>query len=396
MGTHMKKTIRDFEMNHKTVLIRVDFNVPLEQGDIVDDTRIVESLRTIQYAMKNKAKVVLLSHLGRVKNERDKSSNSLKPVAEKLQSLLNKGVTFVPQTRGRELEEAILNLKPGHVLLMENTRFEDINGNKESSNDPELGAYWASLGDIFINDAFGTSHRAHASNVGIASHLPNGIGFLMEKELKMLEPLLNNPEHPFTILLGGAKVSDKIGVIASLAEKADYLLIGGGMAYTFLKASGIETGSSLLDREQLEFCHEMLEKYPEKIVLPIDSVVAEDLKRLHPRTCFINEIKEEEIGLDIGHKTVNLFKQYLEQSKTIFWNGPMGMFEQPEFQAGTKEIGAIICSINGMKIAGGGDTVHAIKEFGYEKSFTHISTGGGATLELLEGKTFPALEVIHD
>ncbi len=381
------KTIRDFDLNNKKVIIRVDFNVPIKDGVILDDTRIKESLKTINYAIDNNAKVILMSHLGRIKEESDKIKNTLKPVSVRLRELLNKEVVFVPTTRGSELENAINNLNNGDVLLMENTRFEDLPDKKESKNNEELGKYWASLGDIYINDAFGTAHRAHASNVGIASNLESGIGFLIEKELNNLLPAINEPKKPFTVILGGAKVSDKIGVIENLVNKADYILIGGGMAFTFLKASGVEIGGSLLDEENIEFCKKMLKEHKDKLILPIDVVT--DLKE-----CFITDITKEEKGLDIGPKTVKLFKQYLENSKTIIWNGPVGMFEEEKYSNGTKGICEILKNIDAVKIAGGGDTASAVKNFGYEKVFTHISTGGGASLELLEGKVLPGIAII--
>lgn len=381
------KTIKDFDLNDKKVIIRVDFNVPIKDGIIKDDTRIIESLKTIKYAIDNNAKVILMSHLGRIKEEADKEKNTLLPVSIRLSELLKKTVKFVNKTRGEELEKAIESLKPSDVLLMENTRFEDLDGKKESGNDSELGKYWASLGDIYINDAFGTAHRAHASNVGIASNLESGIGFLIEKELNNLLPAVNNPEHPFTVILGGAKVSDKIGVIENLVNKADYILIGGGMAFTFLKASGVEIGSSLLDEDSIDFCKKMLKENKDKLILPIDVVT--DLKE-----CFITDITNEEKGLDIGPKTVKLFKQYLDVSKTVIWNGPVGMFEDEKYSGGTKGICEILRNIKAVKIAGGGDTASAIKQFGYDKIFTHISTGGGASLELLEGKVLPGIEVI--
>ena len=383
------KTIRDFDLNNKKVIIRVDFNVPIKDGVIEDDTRIKESLKTINYAIEHNAKVILMSHLGRIKEESDKIKNTLKPVSIRLSELLNKDVIFIPSTRGIELETAIDNLNNGDVLLMENTRFEDLDNKKESKNDSQLGEYWASLGDIYINDAFGTAHRAHASNVGIASHLDSGIGFLIEKELDSLLPAINNPERPFTVILGGAKVSDKIGVIENLGKIADYILIGGGMAFTFLKASGVEIGNSLLDEESIDFCKKMLQEYKDKLILPIDVVT--DLKE-----CFITDITKEEKGLDIGPKTVKLFKQYLENSKTIIWNGPVGMFEEERYSNGTKGICEVLKNIKAIKIAGGGDTASAIKNLGYEQAFTHISTGGGASLELLEGKKLPGIEVIKE
>ena len=393
----MKKTIRDYDLSGKKVIIRVDFNVPIKDGKITDDNRIKASLETINYAINNNAKVILMSHLGRIKTEEDKIKNTLEPVDLRLSELLDKEIIFVDETRGKILEDAISELKPGEILLMENTRFEDLNNKAESSNSEELGKYWASLGDIYINDAFGTSHRSHASNVGIASNLPNGIGFLIEKEIKEIEQTIKNPQRPFTVILGGSKVKDKIGVIENLVNIADYILIGGAMAYTFLKASGIEIGSSLLDEESIDFCKNILKKYSDKIILPIDSVNALEISdEVTPRECFINEIKENEIGLDIGYNTVKLFKQYLQKSKTIIWNGPLGYFEIENFSNGTKKICEVLKDIDAKKIVGGGDTGAAIIEFGYKDSVSFISTGGGASLEMLEGKKLPGIEIIED
>ena len=389
------KTIRDFDLNNKKVMIRVDFNVPIKDGKITDDNRIKMSLETIKYAIEKNAKVILLSHLGRVKTEEDKVKNNLNIVVPRLEELLNQKVIFSNVTRGIELEEKISNMKNKDVLLIQNTRYEDLNGKLESSNDIELGKYWASLGDIFINDAFGTSHRSHSSNVGIASNLTSGIGFLVEKELNALD--LTNAEKPITIILGGSKVSDKITLIENLVNVADYILIGGGMAYTFLKASDINTGKSLLDVDSIEFCKNMLEKYKDKIILPIDSVNAKEIKEnTQCRQCFINEIKQDEIGLDIGYNTTKLFKTYLEKSKTIIWNGPVGVFEIKPFDEGTKRICEILKNINAKKIVGGGDTASAVINLGYKDIFDHISTGGGASLELLEGKKLPGVEVINE
>ena len=387
----MKKTIKDFDLNNKKVIIRVDFNVPIKDGIIKDDNRIVESLETINYALSNNAKVILLSHLGRIKEERDKSKNNLEVVAKRLSELLHKDVIFAPTTRN--LESYVESLKIGEVLLVQNTRYEDLDGKKESGNDQSLGAYWASLGDIFINDAFGTSHRAHAPNVGIASHLPSGVGFLVEKELKAFWPVLNDPARPFTVILGGAKVSDKIGVIKELVEKADYLLIGGGMAYTFLKALGKDIGSSLLDSESLDFASEMLNKYSNKIILPVDHVCASSISDDVPVE-ILDEIKG--IGLDIGPKTIELFKSYLLKSKTIVWNGPVGYSELEHFSKGTKALCEIIASTSAYTVVGGGDTAAAVIKMGYKNKFSHISTGGGASLELLEGKKLPGIEIIDD
>lgn len=387
----MKKTIKDFDLNNKKVIIRADFNVPIKDGIIKDDNRIVESLETINYALSHNAKVILLSHLGRIKEESDKSKNNLEVVAKRLSELLHKDVIFAPTTRN--LESYVASLKTGEVLLVQNTRYEDLDGKKESGNAQSLGAYWASLGDIFINDAFGTSHRAHASNVGIASHLPSGIGFLVEKELKAFWPVLNDPARPFTVILGGAKVSDKIGVIKELVEKADYLLIGGGMAYTFLKALGKDIGSSLLDSESLAFASEMLNKYFNKIILPVDHVCASSISD-DVQYSVLDEIKG--IGLDIGPKTIELFKSYLLKSKTIVWNGPVGYSELEHFSKGTKALCEIIASTSAYTVVGGGDTAAAVIKMGYKNKFSHISTGGGASLELLEGKKLPGIEIIDD
>lgn len=389
------KTIQDFDLNNKKVIIRVDFNVPHKGDQITDDNRIKMSLETIQYALSKGAKVILMSHLGRVKSEEDKIENNLEIVLPRLEQLLNQKVLFSSVTRGQELEEKVNQLKPGQALLVQNTRYEDLDGKKESSNDLELSKYWANLGDIFINDAFGTCHRSHASNVGIASFLPSGIGFLVEKELKALD--MENAEKPLSVILGGSKVSDKISLIENLAQMADYILIGGGMAYTFLKASGIEIGSSLIDEDSIPFCQKMLQQYSDKIILPIDSVNAVEIKEnTEYRECFINEIKPNEIGLDIGYNTVKLFRSYLEKSKTIIWNGPVGMFEVKPFDQGTKAICEVLKNIPAKKIVGGGDTASAVIQLGYQNIFDHISTGGGASLELLEGKKLPGVEVIYE
>lgn len=392
----MKKTIKDYELSGKKVIIRCDFNVPIENGVIKDESRIIKSLKTIKYALRKGAKVILMSHLGRIKSEEDKEKYTLKPVALNLEKHLKRKVTFINETRGKNLEEAIKNMKNKDIILIENTRFEDLERKKESNNDKNLGKYWASLGDIFINDAFGTIHREHASNVGIATSLPNGIGFLVEEEIKKLNKLINKPKKPYIIVLGGAKVSDKIGVIENLIEKADYILISGGMSFTFLKAAGFNIGDSILEKEKIPFCNKMLEKYPDKIILPIDVITAKELKanvKTHER--FINEI-EDEMGLDIGPKTVKLFKQYLNDAKTIFLNGPAGCFEIKEFSKGTKEILKIIAESKAYTVVGGGDSIRAVKEFKVEDKISHISTGGGASLAYLEEIKLKALSVIDE
>lgn len=391
----MKKTIRDYNLNNKRVIIRVDFNVPIKDGKILDDTRIKESLPTIEYALKNNAKVILMSHLGRVKTLDDKVSNSLKLVSVRLSELLNKNVLFIEETKGKYLEESISNMRPGDVVLIENTRFEDLNGSLESNCDEALSKYWAKLGDIFINDAFGTSHRSHASNVGIASNIENGIGFLVEKEINVLGNTLENPKRPFTVILGGAKVKDKIKVIEKLASIADNILIGGAMAFTFLKSEGLSVGSSLIDEESIEFASKLMKKHGDKIILPIDVVVSKSLEE-KGHEIFISDIKNDDIGFDIGTKTVEVFSEYLNSSKTVLWNGTLGYTENPEFQNGTKQICEILKNLDCVKIVGGGDTASAVINLGYKDYMTHISTGGGASLEFMEGKQLPGIAVISD
>ena len=382
------KTIKDFELNGKKVIIRVDFNVPIKDNKIIDDNRIKMSLKTINYAIDNGAKVILMSHLGRVKTEEDKLTNSLEIVGKRLSELLGKNVIFINETRGTNLENSINSLNDGDVLLMENTRFEDLNGKLESGNDMELGKYWASLGDIFINDAFATCHRAHASNVGIASNLPSGFGFLVSEELEKFK-LLDNPNRPYTLILGGSKVSDKIGVIENMVKKCDYILVGGGMAYTFLKSLGYNIGESLLDSESIDFCTKMLNDYKDKIILPIDSKV-DDIEKDN------NMFNDSDKGLDIGSKTIELFKNYIDKSNTIVWNGPLGYYEDERYSRGTKEILDYLSKQNKTVIIGGGDTAACAINYGYKDSFTHISTGGGASLELLEGKVLPGVAIINE
>lgn len=393
-----KKIVTDLQVEGKKVLVRVDFNVPLKDGVITDDNRIVQALPTIKYLIDHNAKVILFSHLGKVKSEEDKAKLSLRPVAERLSELLEKPVTFVPETRGEKLEAAINALKEGDVLLFENTRFEDLDGKKESKNDPELGKYWASLGDLFVNDAFGTAHRAHASNVGIASQLESAAGFLMEKEIKFIGGAVDNPERPFVAILGGAKVSDKIGVINSLLDKADKVLIGGGMAYTFFKAMGREVGLSLLELDRVELAKEIMEKAGDKLVLPIDNVVAKEFSNDAVATIVASDaIPADQEGLDIGPKTVELFASYLKDAKTVVWNGPMGVFELPNFAKGTIGVCEAIANLeDATTIIGGGDSAAAAISLGYADKFTHISTGGGASLEYLEGKELPGVAAISD
>lgn len=391
------KTIKDYNLENQKVIIRVDFNVPIKDNEILDDNRIKESLKTIEYAISNNAKVILLSHLGRIKKEEDKKKNSLEIVGKRLSELLGKKVVFSNTTRGEELEKKINELNNGDVLLVENTRFEDLDGKSESSNNETLGKYWASLGDIFINDAFGTAHRSHASNVGIASNLKSGIGFLIEKELNILNEVKENPKRPYTVILGGAKVKDKIGVINTLVDVADYILIGGGMSYSFLEAKGYNVGKSLLDTESFDYCKELLEKYKDKIILPKDVITTLKIEENATyKECLVNDIKDDDIGVDIGSKTIEIFKKYIQDSKTVVWNGTVGCHEYLEFAKGTKALLEILKNSSCDTIICGGDTASAAINFGYKDTFKHISTGGGASLELLEGKVLPGIAAIDN
>ncbi|EMG27730.1 phosphoglycerate kinase [Listeria fleischmannii 1991] len=393
-----KKVVTDLDLKDKKVLVRVDFNVPMKDGKITNDNRIVAALPTIKYIVQEGGKAILFSHLGKVKTEEDKKDKSLRPVAERLSELLGKEVKFVPVTRGPELEGAISDMKDGDVLLFENTRFEDVDGRKESGNDPELGKYWASLGDVFVNDAFGTAHRAHASNVGIASNLDSAAGFLMEKEIKFIGGVVENPDRPLVAILGGAKVSDKIGVIENLLKVADKLLIGGGMAYTFMKAKGYEVGISLLEADKVDLAKRLMEEAGDKLVLPIDTVVAKEFSNDVPfHTVASDSIPADEEGLDIGEKTIELFAKELEGAKTVIWNGPMGVFEMSNFAKGTIGVCEAIANLkDATTIIGGGDSAAAAMQLGFADKFTHISTGGGASLEYLEGKELPGVASISD
>ena len=392
----MKKTIREFNLKNKKVIIRCDFNVPIKDGKIIDDTRIKNSLETIKYAIDKNAKVILLSHLGRIKEESDKVKNNLDVVAKRLSKLLNKKVTFVDEVVGEKVETAISKMKDKDVILLQNTRYEDLDGKKESKCDLEFAKLLASYGDIFINDAFGTIHRAHASNYGISKYLESGIGFLVEKELEKLS-ILNNPEDPFVIIMGGAKVADKIGVIDNLLPKCDKLLIGGGMAFTFLQAEGYEIGNSIFDADSLEYCQKLLKEYPNKIVLPIDVACSREYKDSDERIeKDINEIDFHEMGLDIGEKTLNLFEKYLKEAKTVFWNGPLGVYEFSLYAKNTDELLTYLGKSKTKVVLGGGDIVAAASKLSITDKFYHVSTGGGATLEYLSGKELPGLENIEE
>ena len=396
-----KLTVKDVDLKGKKVLVRVDFNVPVKDGVITNDNRITAALPTIKYILEQGGRAILFSHLGRVKEEADKEGKSLAPVAADLAAKLGQDVAFLPGvTRGAELEAAINALEDGQVLLVENTRYEDVDGKKESKNDPELCKYWASLGDgIFVNDAFGTAHRAHASNVGISANVEKAVaGFLLENEIAYIQEAVETPERPFVAILGGSKVSDKIGVIENLLEKADKVLIGGGMTYTFYKAQGIEIGNSLVEEDKLDVAKALLEKANGKLILPVDSKEANAFADY-------TEVKDTEgeavdpgfLGLDIGPKSIAKFDEALTGAKTVVWNGPMGVFENPDFQAGTIGVMDAIVKQPGVKsIIGGGDSAAAAINLGRADKFSWISTGGGASMELLEGKVLPGLAALTE
>ena len=398
-----KLTVEDLDLAGKKVLMRVDFNVPIKDGVVGDDNRIVAALPTIKYVLDHQGKAILFSHLGRIKKEDDKPGLSMRPVAERLSNLLNMPVTFVPVTEGPQLEDAIAKMEDGQVLVVQNTRYEDVKDGeyvkRESGNDPELGKYWASLGDLFINDAFGTAHRKHASNVGIASNMPGkaAAGFLMEKEIKFLGDAVTIPVRPFVAILGGAKVSDKIGVINNLLDKADKVIVGGGMTYTFYAAKGIKIGNSLVEEDKIDVAKEILEKAGDKLVLPVDNVVADKFANDANTKVVEGDIDDGWMALDIGPKSIEEFKKVLADAKTVVWNGPMGVFEMSNFAKGTLEVGQFLGTLEGATtIVGGGDSTAAAKQLGISDKLTHISTGGGASLAYLEGDVLPGIAAISD
>ena len=390
----MKKTLTDYNLKNKKVTLRCDLNVPIKNGLIKDDTRILASLKTINYLIEHDCQIIILSHLGKIKTASDCQTNSLYPVSVRLQELLNTRVLFSKYSSGPNLSKLASTLKPREVLLVENTRFEDLDHQKESNCNLELAREWASLGEIFINDAYGTCHRAHASNVGICQFLPSALGFLVEEEITKLDEILEEDTHPFVVIMGGAKVSDKIKMIDNLITKCDKLLIGGAMAYTFLKAQGLNVGSSIVDDNSLDFCQNILTKYPDKIVLPEDSLTATSLDSKEPKVLTTQEFNSSDIGLDIGPKTIELFKTNLKSAKRVIINGPMGLFENELYRNGTKELYQYLAKNHIKTLIGGGDSASSVNLLGYQNSFYHISTGGGATLEYLEGNSLPALEAI--
>lgn len=394
----MKKTLEDVELKGKKVLIRADFNVPMKNGKITDDTRIKAAVKTISYVLAKGGKVILFSHLGRIKTKEDKREYSLAPVAERLSDIMGKEVLFSDKTRGKDLEAGIEGLKNGEVLMVQNTRYEDLHNSKESRNDAVLGKYWASLGDLFVNDAFGTAHREHASNVGISEHLPTVSGFLMQKEIEFIGGAVDNPKTPFAAILGGAKVSDKINVIDNLINKADKILIGGGMANTFLKAQGHSIGTSLVEEDNIKVAEELLKKADGKLILPVDVVVAAEFSNeAEHSNVSVDNIPDDMMALDIGTETVKLYEEALKGAKTVVWNGPMGVFEMSNFAQGTVGVCQAIAELeDAVTIIGGGDSASAAQVLGFADQFSHISTGGGASLEYLEGKELPGLKAIDN
>ncbi|MBC8313552.1 MAG: phosphoglycerate kinase [Candidatus Cloacimonetes bacterium] len=393
----MKKiALKDADVFRKKVIVRVDFNVPLNDNlEITNDKRIVSSIPTIKYLLEKEAAVILLSHLGRPKGQIIPKL-SLKPVAKRLSKLLQKDVKFINDCIGNDVKSSVGKMKFGDLILLENTRFHS----EEKGNDPKFAKKLAEFGDIFINDAFGTAHRAHASNVGIAKYLPSAIGFLIEKEIKYLGESLKNPKKPFTAILGGAKVSDKIELINNLLAKADNILIGGAMMFTFLKAKGFCVGNSLVENDKLDLAKNLLnqaKKKDVKLILPVDTVITQEIKKdAEHKTVDVSKIPENWMGLDIGEKTVELFGKIILQSKTIIWNGPMGIFEIENFAYGTKGIANALAECSGITIIGGGDSASAVEKFGLANKMTHISTGGGASLEFLAGKELPGIAAISD
>ena len=394
-----KQTVKDLDVRGKRVIVRVDFNVPLKDGVITNDNRIQAALPTINYLVENGARIILMSHLGKIdhkdpeKRDAGMKKNNMAPVAVRLAELVDTKVDFCPVTRGAELEEKVAALNDGEIVLVQNTRYEK----GESKNDPELAAYWASLGELFVSDAFGSVHRAHASTAGIPSILPSALGFLVQKEVENLSAAIDNPKRPMVAILGGAKVSDKIAVIENLLNIADKVIIGGGMAYTFKVAQGYTIGTSLLEADKVELAKSFLEKANGKIILPVDTVASTAFSEETESKVFEGDIEDGWMGLDIGPKSIELFKKELEGAKTVVWNGPMGVFEMPKYAVGTESVCKAISELpEAVTVIGGGDSAAAAIKLGYKEKFTHISTGGGASLEYMEGKVLPGIAIIQE
>ncbi len=386
------RTIEEINLKNKTVILRCDFNVSIKNNKIIDDTKIKASLKTINYILEQNAKLVIMSHLGKIKTEEDKKKNDMELVYKRLEELLPEKVDFINETSGKKVKKAVKSLEYGKALLLQNTRYEDLKKNKESSCNKRLSKFWASLGDVFINDAFGTIHRKHASNYGIAYYLPSAVGFLIMHELENLNRL-DNPQRPFVVIMGGSKVSDKIGIIKSLINQADYILIGGAMAFTFLKAKGYHVGRSLYEEKYIEYCKDLIEKYEDRIILPTDLYGAFEMDEEASLVLQdVDNVPANFIGLDIGDETIKLFKSILKNTKTVFWNGPLGYYEYEKFRYGTKEILKYITEAVDTVILGGGDIVGCSNLLGLTKDITFASTGGGATLKYLENHNQPGLE----
>ncbi len=393
----MKKTIKDLnDIKGKKVLVRLDLNVPMENGKITDEYRIIKSKATLEHLIKEGAKIIILSHMGRVKSEEDKKDLTLKPVAERLSQVLNHDVLFVPETKGPAVETAIQNLHDGQVMMIENTRFEDLDGKKESKNDPELAKYWASLGEVFVNDAFGTAHRSHASNVGIASNISeSAIGYLVEAEMNFYGNAIDNPKRPFVAILGGAKVSDKLAFIETLCQKADKVIIGQAMCYTFYLAQNKSIGKSLADHDQVEMVKKLMEQYPDKLYIAEDSLVAPEFKDMPG--VVEEELSKGMIGMDSGPKTQERYKELIKGAGTVMWNGPVGVTEFDNFQSGSKTIlEAMVNEKEAVTIIGGGDSASMAIRMGYADKVSHISTGGGASMALVKGEVLPGIDAIDN
>ncbi len=384
------KNIETIDVKNKRVIVRCDFNVTIKDGKILDDTKIVKTIKTINYLLEQNTSLILMSHFGKVKDEESKAKNSLKPVAEHLSKLLDKEVIFMPMTRGEELTNKCLNLQQGEILLIENTRFEDVPNKLESNNDQELAKYWASLGEVFINDAFGSSHRSHASVCGIANYLPSANGLIIEEEVENLNKIILEPTRPFTVIMGGAKVDDKIDLIRSLIPKCDYLITGGGIANTFLLSKGYNIGKSLANAELINEVKALLDEYPNKIITPIDVIVGKEETDFKEERD-LNNINEDELIYDIGKKSIDVIKEIITKSKTVFVNGTVGLYENKLFENGTKEILNVIADADVISIAAGGDSVSAVNHFGLNEKFNFLSTGGGASLEYIIDGDLPGI-----
>lgn len=394
----MKKTLQNMNVTNKTVIVRVDYNVPIENGKILDDNKILETLETIEYLMAENCKIILLSHLGKVKTEADKIKYTLEPVAKRLKEILNSEVYFTKDIFSPDLKKRVAELNPKEILMLENTRFADVPNRLESTCDAQLSLFWSSLADVFVNDAFGTAHRAHASNYGIAKYIPSCIGFLMQKELFSLNKLVKNPEHPFVVVMGGAKIDDKIELMENLIKKCDYLLCAGGIANTCLKALDFGIGQSIasMDFRIINKLQKMMLENKEKFVLPLDAIVGSTYDESYVKYKRIDAIDDNDLILDVGVKTLEKYQKVLSSAKTIFLNGTLGMYENPKFANGTKEFFKMLTNTNAIVVVGGGDSASAVKNLGYQNKFTYISSGGGATLDYLGKENLIALDVIKE